>query len=81
MPMGEKLRPKQMDQPITCEISKKCRVRIFMFDQNPLIAKSVLLWGRMFVMEKRESLWHLIKFTLERSLDLPVGDLFSNAIS
>jgi hypothetical protein len=40
MPKGEKLRPKQMDQPTTCEISKKCRVRSFVFDQNSFIAKS-----------------------------------------
>jgi hypothetical protein len=33
-----------MDQPTTCEF-QKYRVRIFVFDQNPLIAKNVLLWG------------------------------------
>jgi hypothetical protein len=41
------------------------------FDQNPLIAKTILLWGRILIMGKGGSLWHLIKFTLERSLDLP----------
>jgi hypothetical protein len=38
MPKGEKLRPKQMDQPTTCEF-QKCRGRNFVFDQNPVIAK------------------------------------------
>jgi hypothetical protein len=41
------------------------------FDQNPLTSKVVLLRGRILIMGKRGSLWHLIKFTLERSLDLP----------
>jgi hypothetical protein len=41
------------------------------FDQNPLIAKTILSWGRILIKGKRGSLWHLIKFTLERSLDLP----------
>jgi hypothetical protein len=45
--------------------------KIFVFDQNCLIAKIVLLWGRILIMGKMGSLWHLIKFTLERSLDLP----------
>jgi hypothetical protein len=53
MPKGEKLRPKQMDQPTTYEISKFCRVRSFVFDQNPLIAKIFLLWGRILIMGKR----------------------------
>jgi hypothetical protein len=53
MPKGEKLRPKQMDMPTTCENFKNCRVRIFVFDQNPLIAKIVLLWGRISIMGKR----------------------------
>jgi hypothetical protein len=52
MPKVEKLRPKQMDQPTTCEISKICRVRSFVFDQNPLIAKIILLWGRILIMGK-----------------------------
>jgi hypothetical protein len=34
---------------------KNCRVRIFVFDQNPLIAKIVLLWGRILIMGKRGS--------------------------
>jgi hypothetical protein len=66
MPKGEKLRPKQMDQPITCEISKKCRVRSFVFDQNPFIAKSfsyggeVSLWGKGRVCGIRSNL--LLKY-------------------
>jgi hypothetical protein len=36
---------------------KNCRVRIFVFDQNPLIGKIVLLWGRNLIMEKG-SFWH-----------------------
>jgi hypothetical protein len=64
MPNGEKLRPKQMDQPTTCEISKKnVELESFVFDQNPLL--------QSFIMGKRGSLWHLIKFTLEISLYLP----------
>jgi hypothetical protein len=51
MPKGEKLRPKQMDQPTTCEF-QIFRVRIFVFDQNPLIAKIVHLWGRISIMGK-----------------------------
>jgi hypothetical protein len=39
-----------------CEISKNCRIRSFVFDQNPLIAKIVLLWGRILIMGKRGSL-------------------------
>jgi hypothetical protein len=34
MPKGEKLRPKQMDQPTTCEHIPKCRVSSFVFNQN-----------------------------------------------
>jgi hypothetical protein len=49
---------------------KNCRVGSFVFDQNSLIAKIVLLWGRILIMGKRGSFWHLIKFTHNRSLDL-----------
>jgi hypothetical protein len=56
MPKGEKLRPKQMDQPTTCEISfQKCRVRSFVvFDQNPFIAKSFSYEGEVLLWEKGE---------------------------
>jgi hypothetical protein len=37
------------------------------FDQNPLIAKEKFEYGK----KGEFSFWHLIKFTLERSLDLP----------
>jgi hypothetical protein len=66
----EKLRPKQLDQPTTCEF-QNFSVRFLVFDQNPLIAKIVLLWGRNLIMRKRGSFWLLIKITLERSLDFP----------
>ena len=33
-------------------ISQNCRVRIFVFDQNPLICKNFLLWGRISIMGK-----------------------------
>jgi hypothetical protein len=33
--------------------SKNYRVRIFVFDQNPLITKIVLLWGRILIMGKK----------------------------
>jgi hypothetical protein len=52
MPQGEKLRPKQMDQPTTCEISKIVELEAFVFDQNSLIAKNFLLWGRILIMGK-----------------------------
>ena len=70
MPKGEKLRPKQLDQPTTCEF-QNFSVRFLVFDQNPLIAKTVLLWGRNSIMGKRGSFWYLIKTILERSFDLP----------
>jgi hypothetical protein len=51
MPKGEKLRPKQMDQPTTCVNFKNCRVRIFVFDQNPLVAKLVSYEGEFLLWE------------------------------
>jgi hypothetical protein len=48
---GEKLRPKQPDQPTTCEF-QNFNVRFLVFDQNPLIAKIVLLWGRNLIIGK-----------------------------
>jgi hypothetical protein len=70
MPKGEKLRPKQLDQPTTCEF-QNFSIRFLVFDQNPLIAKKCSLVGEKFDYGKRGSFWHLIKFTLERSFDLP----------
>jgi hypothetical protein len=51
MPKGEKLRPKQMDQPTTCEL-QNVELESLCFVQNPLIAKNGLLWGRIFATEK-----------------------------
>jgi hypothetical protein len=39
------------------------------FDQNPLIAKTALLWGRNLIMGKHGSFWCLIKTSLERYFD------------
>jgi hypothetical protein len=54
MPKGEKLRPKQTDQPTTCELAKfqKYRVRSFVFNQNPFIAKSFSYEGEVLLWEK-----------------------------
>jgi hypothetical protein len=46
-------------------------LELLVFDQNRLIAKIVILWGRNLIMGKRESFWYLIKTTLKRSFDLP----------
>jgi hypothetical protein len=51
MQKEEKLRTKQLDQPTTCEF-QNFSVRFLVFDQNPLIAKIVLLWGRKLIMGK-----------------------------
>jgi hypothetical protein len=51
IPKGEKLRPKQPDQPTTCEF-QNFSVRFLVFDQNPVIAKIVLLCGRNLIMGK-----------------------------
>jgi hypothetical protein len=59
-----------MDQPTTCEISKNVELEALYLIKT-LYCKIVLLWGRSFIMGKRGSLWHLIKFTLETSLYLP----------
>jgi hypothetical protein len=51
MPKGEKLRPKKMDQQPLVNF-KNCRVRIFVFDQNPLIAKLFSYEGEFLLWEK-----------------------------
>jgi hypothetical protein len=58
MPKGEKLSPKQLDQPTTCEFQnfKILELELLVFDQNPFIAKIVLLWGRNLIMGKRGGL-------------------------
>jgi hypothetical protein len=47
MPKGEKLRPKQLDQPTTYEF-QKFSVRFLVFDQNPLICKKLFSCGEKF---------------------------------
>jgi hypothetical protein len=73
MPKGEKLRPKQMDQPTTYEFQKIVIVELesLCLIKTLLLQKSFSYGGEFLIMGKRGSLWHLIKFTLERSLDLP----------
>jgi hypothetical protein len=46
-------------------------LEFLVFDQNPLIAKTVLLCGRNSIIGKQGSFWYLIKTILERSFDLP----------
>jgi hypothetical protein len=54
MPKREKLRSKQLGQPTTCEF-QNFSVRIFVFDQNPLIDKNCSLMGEKFDYGKRGS--------------------------
>jgi hypothetical protein len=69
MPKGEKIRPKQLDQPTTCEFQK---IELqFVFLSNYSYCKIPSLMGENFDYGKRESFWHLINFTLGISLDLP----------
>jgi hypothetical protein len=70
IPKGDKLRPKQLDHPTTCEF-KILELELLMFDQNPFIAKIVLVWGRNLIMGRRGSFWYFIKTILGRSFDLP----------
>jgi hypothetical protein len=53
MPKGEKLRQKQMDQPITCEFQKNGRVRIFVFCPKSSYCKNWSLMGENFRYGKR----------------------------
>jgi hypothetical protein len=69
MPKREKLRPKQMDQlPLVNFENNRVKKK---FVQNTLIAKFGLLWGRILIMGKRGSFWHLINFTHGLSLFVP----------
>jgi hypothetical protein len=68
MPKGEKLRPKQLDQPTTCEFQNF--IRFLMFDQNSYCKNSSLM-GEKFYYGKRGIFWYLIKTIHERSLDFP----------
>jgi hypothetical protein len=46
------------------------------FDQNPLIAKNTLLWGRNLIMGKGGVSGFLIKTCLERYFDLSKQSVF-----
>jgi hypothetical protein len=70
MPKGEKLRPKQQDQPTTCDFKVFC-VRILGVRSKPSYCKNCSLMGEKFDYGKRGSFWYLIKITLESSFDLP----------
>jgi hypothetical protein len=70
MPMGEKLRPKQMDQ-LPLENFENSRVRTFELSKYSYLSKSGLLWGRMFDYGKRGSFWLLINFSLGIPLFMP----------
>jgi hypothetical protein len=66
---GEKLRQSnRISQPLVN--FKIIELELLVFDKNPLISKTVLLWGRNLIMGKRGSFLHLIKITLEISFDL-----------
>jgi hypothetical protein len=68
MPKVEKLRPMQMDQPTTCEFQNLYELESLCLIKT-LLLQNCSLMGEKFHYGKRGSLWHLIKFTLERSLD------------
>jgi hypothetical protein len=70
MPKGEKLRPKQMDQPTTCEFQKILELESLCVIKTLLLQK-LFSYGGNFDYGKRGSLCHLTKFYLERLLDLP----------
>jgi hypothetical protein len=69
MPMGEKLRPKQMDQ-LPLENFENIRVRTFDLS-NTLIVKIWPLMGRIYDYGKRGSFWLLINFSIGLSLFMP----------
>jgi hypothetical protein len=78
MPKGEKLRPKQMDQPTTCLL--KIEKLEFVVCQNTLITKFGLLWGRILIMGKGEFLtldqfysWNISRFAQTSVFDLEIG--------
>jgi hypothetical protein len=61
-------------------ISKNLRVRIFVCDQNPLIAKIVLLWGEFWLWEKGEFVsfdqilsWKIAWFAKTSIFDIEIG--------
>jgi hypothetical protein len=52
MPKGEKLRPKQMDQPTTCEISKNVELEALYLIKTLFIAKFFSYGGEVSLWEK-----------------------------
>jgi hypothetical protein len=64
------LRPKQLDQPTTCEF-QNFRDRTLGICSKPSYCKNCSLMGEKFNYGKRGIFWYLIKITCERSLDLP----------
>jgi hypothetical protein len=65
---GIKAKAKWISQPLVNFENRGVKI---LFCQNTLIAKVGLLLGRILIMGKRRSFWHLINFTLGISLDLP----------
>jgi hypothetical protein len=61
MPKGEKLRPKQMNQPTTCDlwISKIVELESLCLIKTLILQKIILLWGRISIMGKGRvfSIW------------------------
>jgi hypothetical protein len=55
MPKGEKIRPKQLDQPTTCEF-QNFSVRVFVFDQTLLLQKLFSYGGESRLWKKWEFL-------------------------
>jgi hypothetical protein len=79
MPKGEKLRPKQMDQPTTCDFENN-RVRIFDFSKILLLQNLVFCGGEFWLWEKGEFLvldqsfsWNISRFAQTSVFDLEIG--------
>jgi hypothetical protein len=54
MPKGEKLRPEQMDQPITCEISKNVELESLCLIKTLLLQKVFSYGGECSLWKKGE---------------------------
>jgi hypothetical protein len=55
---GREIKVKATGSTTTCEFFEKFKCKYtWFFDQNPLIAKTTLLWGRNLIMGKRGSFW------------------------
>jgi hypothetical protein len=79
MPKGEKLRPKQMDQPTTCEFWND-RVRILDLSKILLLQNLVSCGGEFWLWEKGEFLaldiffsWNISRFVQTSVFDLEIG--------